>query len=129
MKHRYFTPDDYEMICKWWQDWSWQPLPLAALPRTGIIVTNEGVDLAASFIYTTDSCVCWAENFISNKEAPRHLRKGSIEFLIEKTIEEGKNQGFMMMMSSVEHEGLIKKLTDANFLAAEKGMTNLVRAL
>lgn len=130
MEHRYYTKEDYPMLCKWWKDWDWCAFPEVALPKTGIIVSKDGVDLAASFLYATDSCVCWAENFISNKEAPRELRKGSIEFLIEKTIEEGRNQGFLLMMSSVQHEGLIKKLIAAGYNEqVEANMTNLVRAL
>ena len=118
------------MICQWWDDWGWTPFPEICLPKTGVIVSKDGVDLAASFLYATDSCVCWAENFISNKHAPRELRKGSIEYLIEKTIEEGKNQGFLVMMSSVEHKGLIKKLLNAGYdKNIETNMTNLTRAL
>ena len=130
MEYRLYTKEDYPIIVEWWEDWGWTPFPEIALPKTGIIISKDGVDLAASFIYATDSCVCWAENFISNKKAPRDLRKGSIEFLIEKTVEEGKNQGFLIMMSSVEHEGLIKKLVDAGYdKTVERGMTNLTRKL
>lgn len=105
-------------------------MPEVALPKTGIIISRDGVDLAASFIYATDSCVCWAENFITNKKAPRELRKGSVDYLIEMTIEEGKRQGFLVMMSSVHHEGLIKKLLKAGYDEnVESGMTNLTRVL
>jgi hypothetical protein len=130
MEHRYYTKEDYPQLVTWWQDWGWAAFPEMALPKTGIIVSKDGVDLAASFLYTTDSCVCWAENFISNKKAPRHLRKGAVDFLIEKTIEEAKNQGFLIMMSSVQHEGLIKKLLNAGYdKNIETGMTNLTRVL
>lgn len=130
MKHRYYTKEDYAQIVVWWEDWGWIPIPEIALPKTGIIVSNGGVDLAASFIYKTDSCVCWAENFISNKKALSNLRGGSIEFLIDKTIEEGRNQGFLVMMSSIKHQGLISKLIKAGYSQeVESGMTNLTRAL
>jgi len=130
MESRYYTKEDYPTLCQWWEDWGWPAFPEIALPKTGIVVSKDGVDLAASFLYGTDSCVCWAENFVSNKTAPKELRTGSVDFLIERTIEEGQNQGFLLMMSSVKHKGLIDKLINAGYSdTIEDGMTNLTRAL
>lgn len=130
MEYRYYTKEDYPMVSKWWEQWGWTPFPEVAIPKTGIIVSNGGVDIAVSFLYGTDSCVCWAENFVVNKKAPKALRKGAVDFLIEKTVEEGKNQGYLIMMSSVQHKGLIKKLIAAGYSEeVEVNMTNLMRAL
>jgi len=129
MESRLYTTEDYKTVYKWWKDWNWDAMPEVALPETGIVVSKDGVDLAASFIYKTDSIVCWAENFISNKKAPRELRKGSVEFLIEKTVEQARDMGFNIMMSSISHKGLIDKLTNAGYQVSDTKMTNLVRVL
>ena len=129
MEHRLYKPEDYKTLYKWWKDWNWEAMPEVALPETGIIISKDGVDLAASFIYKTDSAVCWAENFISNKEAPKELRKGCVEFLIEKTIQEARSMGFSIMMSSISHKGLVDKLVRAGYQVSDTKMTNLVRVL
>lgn len=130
MQYRYYKPEDYSMLTQWWESWSWGAFPEAALPATGIIISNEGVDVAAAFLYKTDSCVCWAENYISSKEAPRNLRRGAIEFLIKRMMVEAKEQGFAIMMSSVQHSGLIKKLIEAGCEEEyETGMSNLMKVL
>lgn len=130
LKHRYFLPTDYPMFSSWWESWGWDPFPELLLPPTGIIVSNQGVDICGGFLYKTDSLVCWAENYISNKEAPRELRAGSIEYLINCLAEEGRRHGFKIMMSSVSHKGLVTKLIASGFDPKyEDKMCNLMRVL
>ncbi len=131
MESRYFNYDtDYNMLVKWWESWGWPAIPKQLLSMTGIIVLNNNVGVCAGWLYRTDSAVCWAENYIINKDAPKELRKGSIEFLIEKLIKEAKESGFSMMMSSVRHPGLIKKLLDAGCQEQyDTNMSNLARIL
>ena len=129
MQSRYYTPEDYENVANWWKQWDWEPLPQIALPEIGIVVSNQGVDLGVAFLYQTDSCICWAENYVVNKEVDKKLRAGCVEFLIEKIIEEAKELGFLMVMSSVTHTFLIKKLLRAGYQVTDKEMTNLLRVL
>ena len=130
MEYRYYQATDHLMIAKWWESWGWDVLPEMALPTTGIIVTNEGEDIAAVFLYKTDSCVCWAEHFVVNKGASREARKGGIDFLIKTVMEEAKSQGFAIMMASMQHDGLIAKMIDAGCDEnTETNMTNLVKVL
>jgi hypothetical protein len=133
MEYRHYNSEDYEILAKWWESWGWPAIPEMALPQAeprGVIVTNEGVDICAGFLYKTDSCTCWIENIISNKEAPKELRKGSIEYLIDTIASEAEELGFKVMMTSIKHEGLIEK-----FIATgcekdyETGMSNLARIL
>ena len=124
------TGQDYDMLCEWWGAWEWPALPMSFLPETGIIVSNGGEDVAAAFLYKTDSCVCWAENFVSNKDAKRENRKGSIEYLIEVLTKEAKESGFSLMMSSIQHKGLIDKLIKGGYNSEyESNMSNLVKVL
>lgn len=130
MEYRYYKSEDHPMIAKWWEAWGWAVLPPVALPATGIIVSNRGEDVAAVFLYKTDSCVCWAEHFVVNKAASREARKGGVDFLIKAVMDEAKMQGFMMMMSSMQHTGLISKMIEAGCDEnSETNMTNLVKVL
>jgi hypothetical protein len=130
LKYRYYTVDDYGTLSKWWIDWDWAVLPPALLPKIGIIVSNGGEDVAAAFLYKTDSCVCWAENFISSRTSKRENRQGAIEFLVKVLSEVAKENGFSIMMSSIQHEGLIKKLLNCGYNPQyETNMSNLVKVL
>jgi len=130
MKARYFTEQDYAKISSWFIDWGWDAIPLAFLSSCGVVVSNEGVDICAGWVYSTDSAACWGENYISDKNTPKELRVGAIEFLIDRMAEEAKSKGFLVMMSSVKHRGLIKKLLSCGFEADyEQDMCNLTRIL
>ena len=130
MQSHYFDINrDYNEVCQWWEAWGWPILPPAFLPKTGIIISNQGVNLCAAWLYRTDSAACWAENYIANKAAPRDLRQGSMEFLIEELVNEGKKEGFLLMLSSIKHKGLIKKLKANGFAEDDKEMSNLTKVL
>lgn len=130
MEYRYYKAIDHPMVAKWWESWGWDVLPELALPTTGIVVSNEGEDIAVAFLYKTDSCICWAEHFVVSKEASRQARKGGVDFLIKTMMEEAKRQGFIMMMASMQHKGLIGKMLDAGCDEnTEINMTNLIKVL
>ena len=130
MEYRFYKSEDHPMVAHWWESWGWDVFPEIALPETGVIMTNGGVDVAVGFLYKTDSCVCWAENFVASKTAPRELRKGAIDALIKQMAIVAKEQGFLMMMSSVQHPGLIKKLIAAGYNEKyETNMSNLMKVL
>jgi hypothetical protein len=100
------------------------------LPEIGIIISNEGFNLCAGFLYKTDSATCWAENYILNKDAPKEISKGCIDLLIQRLIIEGREQGFKLMMSSVNHPSLIKKLLKAGCVKKfDSNMSNLAMVL
>ncbi len=126
MQYRFFTEDDYAMICSWWESWKWQPIPITSLPKTGIIVSNGGVDVCAAFLYKSDSAICWLEWFISNPQAKREQRKGSIEYLIDVSADVAREYGFSMILCSLKHENLMRKVEDAGFVRTETGMTNFI---
>ena len=129
MEIRNYESSDYSMLCKWWEHWGWSPLGEATLSKTGLIVTNQGIDVASCFIYKTDSCVCWIEHYLINKQASKHARRGAIEFLIDASVEKAKQMGFAVSMSSVNHKGLIEKLIQSGYSHGDSNMSNLVRGL
>jgi len=131
MQSRHFSVEkDYTAVCRWWESWGWPPVPEMFLPEIGIVISNKGVDICSGFLYKTDSAACWAENYISNKDVPRELRQGAIEFLIQRLIKEAKDAGFIAMMSSVNNPSLIKKLLKAGAIDKyESNMSNLMVVL
>jgi hypothetical protein len=131
MQSRYFSVEkDYAQVCKWWQAWNWPTVPEIFLPEIGIVVSNHGIDVCAGFLYKTDSAVCWAENYIMSTEVPRELSKGCVDFLIQRLTKEAKELGFKLMMSSVNHPSLIRKLLKAGCSEKyESNMSNLAMVL
>lgn len=79
--------EDYDgLLKKWWSDWRFTRPPKEFLPMSsGLIVSYEGVDVCACFIYNIDNApVAWMEFVISNFEVKdRELRKNALEFMYE----------------------------------------------
>ena len=67
MKLRHFKVEDFISISKWYRDWGQKAIPIEFFPRNGLIISNQGVDVAALFVYATDSNICMVENLITNK--------------------------------------------------------------
>ncbi len=117
------------MVCKWWEQWGWPAIPEICLPTTGIVIQGER-SLCAGWLYRTDSAVCWAENYVSDKTVSKAERTGSVEMLINSLIEEGHRLGFKVLMSSVRNPSLINKLIKSGFdVNYDKDMSNLTRVL
>jgi hypothetical protein len=129
MKIRNFDLDDYLEVEKWWKSWGWSPIPPTFLSSTGFVVESDKL-ICAGWLYKTDSAVCWAENYIANKEVGKKERAEGLDMLIETLIQEGKKEGFKVMMSSTRCPFLIKKLLKAGCEKIyDTGMSNLVRVL
>jgi len=60
---RIFDADaDYEMVSEWWGAHKREAVPLAILPKLGVIVTQDGKDVAAMWVYLDNSVgVCFLE--------------------------------------------------------------------
>lgn len=130
MEWRYYTLKDYPTLTDWCESWGWEKLPEFAIPRIGVVVSNEGVDLCMGFIYQTDSGICWAENIISNRKASREIRKGCVDFLLNILACVAKDHGFVVMMSSIKNKSLINKMVNSGYSdKLEENMTNLMRVL
>jgi hypothetical protein len=87
--------EDYKTLCEFWQQWGWTPPPQDFLPEIGMIVYDEETPIAASYLYITNSKVCWLEWVISNKNYKnRENRKNAINLLIETLINMAKNGGY-----------------------------------
>lgn len=129
MKWRFFSEEDYSMVCTWWEDWRWPLIPLQSLPKTGVIVSNGEKDICAAWIYKTDSNLCWIDWFISDRHASRQERKGTIELLIQICKGVAKDMGFDVAFCSVRNQSLIKKIESAGFIGKEEAMTNFIGVL
>ena len=57
MDVRYLIDSDYEILVDWWKDWRWDAPPRDMLPQDGVgglMVSKDGVDICAGFIYFTN---------------------------------------------------------------------------
>lgn len=128
---REYTPDDYEMVCGWWEQWGKKPLPDTHMSKTGVIVSSCGVDLCCAWLYKTDSAFCIMDWFISNKDAPKLLKTGSVSFLVKEIEAKAKDYGFSTIFTSVRNQHLKNALVECGFDDENKDlyMTNYIKGI
>ena len=99
---------DYETLCKWWKWWRWSPPPLTFLPETGFMVVKENIEIAACYVYLTNSKAALLEWVVSNPEYKEKDRKQALKFLIQIVEEILKQQGFIHVMTMGRNSSLLK---------------------
>lgn len=114
-----FNPElHYESVCSWWEGHGWPALPMNALPSRGFIVP----DVAAGFLYSTDSCIAWMEWVVANPKANARDIYSGVKELVSTIIKEAKEDGFSLVFTAVRHHGLGRLYEKENFKLTDSGM-------
>ena len=126
MYSRNHTIDDYSIFCQWWKDWGWPEVPYEFLPVNSIVICDDK-PLCAVFLYKTDTPIVWMENYISSKSIKD--RNGAMDMLFQSAQEKVKSMGFSVIMSSVKHNSLARRLEKTGFIKADTGLTNYIKGI
>lgn len=129
MNWRIITIDDYNSIKHWWKEWGWKEIPASSLSKDGIIVSKDGVDLYACWIYYTGTDIGLLEWFISNKSAPKELKKGGLEYLISVCETIMKYNGVKAIYHMTNNESLLNTLDKSGFKRTDKNCTQTVKII
>jgi hypothetical protein len=122
----------YETLVKWWTQHGYPIVAKETLPNTIFMVfSTEGdpVGLYAIPVYTTNSTVCWIGFPTSNKEAPKELKAGALEKLIEIIGIVMKSQGFTTLYTTSGTERIIEALGNTGFIAGDQGVNSYYKPL
>lgn len=130
---RVLSEDDYDnTLVKWWRDWRWEPTPKDALPNNGTggyMVSKDGVDICAGFLYTSNSSMAMCEFIVSNFEYKNKDRKDAIVFLIESLCKAAEKMGFKYVWTCVKNPNLIKSYEANNFLTSSPNCLEMIKIL
>jgi hypothetical protein len=117
---RLLKESDYETLCQWWKAWRWEPPLKDFLPENGtggLMVSKNGVNIVAGFIYFTNSKVCWSEFIISDFNYKNKVdRKEAINILIFELCELARAKGYKYIYTVVKNENLENAYKEMGFL-------------
>lgn len=107
---RYLKEEDYDVLCQWWKAWRWSAPERDFLPENGtggFMVSKDGVDIVAGFIYFTNSKVCWSEFIISNFDyKDKEDRNEAFKILIHEINELAYSRGCKYIYTVVKNKNL-----------------------
>lgn len=108
---RWLEEGDYDNILKgWWERWRWPIVPRNFLPDNGtggIMISKDGIDICAMFLYFANSDLCFLGFSISNPEYKENDRLKAIEKLIEISCEYAFEKGYEYIYSVANKKTLI----------------------
>lgn len=96
MEAREFKPKwDYKIVASWWEGYGQAPVPIHLLPWIGYIVD----DVAAGFLYQTDSGIALLENFISNKDSRADARSDALDQITSALVKKAEELGYLHIIA------------------------------
>jgi len=134
MEARLLIESDYEdTLMKWWRKWRWTAPAKDSLPQDGtggLMISKDGVDICAGFIYLTNSKTAWSEYIVSNFEVKdRELRDEAIELLINTLSLIAKDHGHKYIYTSLRNESLVNKYAKCGYIKASARCTEMIKVL
>lgn len=133
MEVRALKNEDYAItLIKWWKAWRWTPPLKDMLPENGtggIMVSSNGVDVCAGFLYLTNSKTAWLEYIVSSRDYKESDRSEAIELLINTLNEIAKNKGFLYIYTSLKNKPLISKYKNCGFIEGSNNCQEMIKIL
>lgn len=111
--------EDYAVVCGMMNGWGMNALHRRMLSENGAIISKDGIDACSGWLYQSDSKIAWIEWVVMNKEAPKEIRTGALDFLYETLFNRAKELGFEVIMS-LSHENKFDNLLKGKDFKREK---------
>lgn len=120
VKIRKFKPEDYGQLASWAADRDVSLPPLDALSTIGLIVD----DVAAGFLYFTNSSIALLEGFIANPKTDKNDRDSAVNWITLNLIELAKSNGVKILKCDTKIETVINRAY--NFGFEDKGTARVL---
>lgn len=129
---RILEENDYIELQQWWAFWRFPAPPQDCLPNNGtggIMLSKDGIDIVAGFIYFTNSKLAWLEYIVSNPNYKEPDRKELICSLIEEIGFVAKSKGYRAIFTSVKNENLVKRYEECGYVKGSNNTYEMILSL
>ena len=125
MDIRLVNDSDYEMLCDWWKGWGWTPPPKDFLPTIGVVVE----EVAAGFLYVTNSKVSWVDWIVSDKNYRGEDRDDIINVVLASLEEISKDYDAKFLYSLIKHEKLMEKYEAMGYVKGDSDAVVMIKSI
>jgi len=129
---RLLLEEDYDQLKGWWEDWKWSAPTREMLPdngKCGLMVSKNGTNICAGFLYFTNSTLAQFEFIISNMNYREKDRKEALNTLIDAISMFAQQQGFKQIFTSLNNKHLLARFLDCDYIVGDKKVTQLIKKL
>jgi hypothetical protein len=134
MDVRLLELQDYDnTLTKWWSDWKWEAPSIDFLPgngTSGVMVSEDGVDICAGFIYLTNSKCAWCEFIVSNFHfKDKEKRKEAMLLLITSLTGIAEDKGCKYVYTLLKNKSLISHYKTCGYQEGSKNCLEMVKII
>lgn len=127
MNARPYSPEDYIAISPWWPAHGWPKIEAFMLPKSGVVVEEAGVPLAACWLYETiGTPICLMEWTVTNPKNSARLSVKALDFLVGAAKEAVVAMNYGVLITTSKHPALIRRLEKGGFEKTDAGVTHLM---
>jgi len=120
---------DMEYIVEWWKEHGWTPVHPYMLSETGYIVEHDNQPIVAGWYIKTNGGGALLEWIVKNPLASKEVVSKSLDILVESVESYAKEDGYLMLLTFIEHKGLKDFLTKRQYLEGDKAMDVYIKGL
>lgn len=122
--------NDYEIVSGWWQGHGFPVIPAAVLPKLGVVMSIDGVDAAAGWLYMDNSVgVSMLEWLVTNPENKPRDSLVAIREIISFLKDRAVAMDYGVMLTTCKQPSLIKVLERNGFTRTDEGMYHAIASL
>jgi hypothetical protein len=126
----YVAQHDYALLKSWWEQRSYPAQEPEFLPPTGLIISHEGADICAGFLFKTDAKIAVLGHVVStSKSVDKILRSEALDHLIESLVGHAKECGFAVVTCSSNIPRLNERYEALGFSKSDENETHYGRVL
>lgn len=121
-----YEPEKHEEMLKTWLDqWKLSHKVIDILPTTGWIIE----DIAALFVYETNSKICFIECMISNKKMDKEVVNHALDILVKSTIINMRGKGYKYIGANTTYKSVVDRAKKHGFTVNPESYSYFARAL
>ena len=124
-----YTDDMYPFIKTWWELQDWEPVSKLLLPETGYVVWDDNEPICAAWYVKTNGPTALCERVIKNPDANNKVVKKGLTMLYDTIESVAKEDGYVLILTMLEHEGLKSFVNKRNWKDTDKKLDLYVKVL
>ena len=105
----------YSTYCEWCKLLDFPIVAVSVLPKECLVCSKDGIDIYSVWLYKTNSCLLWLAWPLTNREAPKELKAGGLDFLFAEAEKFAKERGFTVLFTTSNTERVIDSLIENKF--------------
>ena len=132
IKIRKTTLDDFALLSIWWMVHGEEPPLIDQLPDKGLggfIVEKNGIPIAATYLYLTNSSIAYIANAITNKNYKSKDRFELIRLLLDACENQALAYGCDFIFCTSSSKGVIKRCLKSNYNIINKSHDIIAKTL